>query len=391
MRLALLGSDSESVLLVRTAVEQGHQLIWVGDIAVPLGDSLTDVAASDRADQWEELFAPGICEAVILGRGHAPSAQRTDQLIQLVKYGIATLTTFPVVDSLLSYYEVDLVQTESGAVLHHFNPVLPPPELLAQWIGWMQAGHPELGAIEQVLWDRPLEDRGRENVVWHFSRDLEVLDGIAGPLDRLGAVGSTNETTTYSGLNVQLLGKRNVPVRWSVGPAAQSTRATLTFVGHEGTLPFELGDQNSADSATKEAAQRCLASFVSALSSSSERSPTWPAALRAMELTDTIEISLRRGRMIEVHRQQLTEELSFRGRMSAVGCGVLLLLPPLLIVAGWVAEQLGLPVANYWAHGLLALLAVFLLLQLVPKLFLKPRASDSPAAQQNVVSEDDES
>jgi hypothetical protein len=60
-----------------------------------------------------------------------------------------------------------------------------------------------------------------------------------------------------------------------------------------------------------------------------------------MELTDTIEISLRRGRMIDVHRQQLTEELSFRGTMSAWGCGVLMVLPPLLLLAGWIAELLG--------------------------------------------------
>ena len=60
-----------------------------------------------------------------------------------------------------------------------------------------------------------------------------------------------------------------------------------------------------------------------------------------MELTDTIEISLRCGRMIDVHRQQLTEELSFRGTMSAVGCGALLVLPALLIFAGWVGRTPG--------------------------------------------------
>ncbi|MCH7751076.1 MAG: hypothetical protein IH898_02825, partial [Planctomycetes bacterium] len=106
---------------------------------------------------------------------------------------------------------------------------------------------------------------------------------------------------------------------------------------------------------------------------------TWTDALQAMELADTIEISLRRGRMIDVHHQQLTEELAFKGMMSAAGCGVLLVLPPLLLMVGWLAELIGLPVAHYWPHGLLALLAAFLLLQLLPKLLLHSTEEHGPA------------
>jgi hypothetical protein len=90
-----------------------------------------------------------------------------------------------------------------------------------------------------------------------------------------------------------------------------------------------------------------------------------------MELADTIEISLRRGRVIDVHSQQLTEQLSFRGTMSAVGCGLLLAAPPLMILLGWIAGKLGAPVAQYWPHALLSALALFLGFQLLPKLFLK--------------------
>ncbi len=100
-----------------------------------------------------------------------------------------------------------------------------------------------------------------------------------------------------------------------------------------------------------------------------------------MELADTIEISLRRGRMIDVHHQQLTEELAFKGMMSAAGCGVLLVLPPLLLLVGWLAELIGLPVAHYWPHGLLALLATFLLVQLLPKLLLRASADKGPAVK----------
>ena len=96
-----------------------------------------------------------------------------------------------------------------------------------------------------------------------------------------------------------------------------------------------------------------------------------------MELTDSIEISLRRGRMIEIHDQQLTEQLAFKGTMAALSCGVLVLLVPLLLVAGWIAGLFGIPVANYWPHVLLVLLALFLGLQLLPKL-LYPPAEPTP-------------
>ena len=85
-----------------------------------------------------------------------------------------------------------------------------------------------------------------------------------------------------------------------------------------------------------------------------------------MELTDTIEISLRRGRMIDVHHQQLTEQMAFKGMMSAVGCGMLAVLPMLLLGLGWIAGKLGLPIASYWPHGLLILLGLFLALQALP-------------------------
>jgi hypothetical protein len=265
-------------------------------------------------------------------------------------------------------------------VLYHFNPLIARDKRLHEFAGWIQNGHPQLGRIEQLICERPLADRIREQVLWHFARDVELLDRIAGPIDRLSALGSPDETATYAGLSVQLLGKTQVPLRWSVGPTDQSTNASLTFVGQQGKVRYAFdtsGEFSASDSvsdplAVSQSTAACVQTFIAALSDPGTPRTTWPSALRAMELADTIEISLRRGRMIDVHRQQLTEELSFRGTMSAVGCGVLLLLPPLLIFAGWVAQLVGLQFnKNWWAYGLFALLAAFLLIQFAPKLLIK--------------------
>lgn len=387
MRFALLGADAESCLLAEAAINQGHEIVWCGDISHVPRAAHDWLNFTDRADDWEALYDRELCDFVVIGRGEASPHLRATQAIELVKLGVAAVTSFPLSDSVLSYYEIDMARSESGAVLHHFNPLVMQDECLGDFARWIASGHPDLGRIEQLLCERPLEQRTQENIVWHFARDVQLLDRIAGPIDRLSALGSPDEEATYAGLNVQLLGKTQVPVRWTVGPIDQSFRPSLTFVAERGRLKFEFDDAGRffapGDGKPLEpllAATKCIHQFVAAVDGAeSNRSTTWPAALRAMELTDTIEISLRRGRTIDVPHQHLTEELSFRGTMSAVGCGVLLLLPPLLLLAGWLGELLGLPVGkNWWAYGLLALLAAFLLVQLAPKLLIKKTDASDP-------------
>jgi hypothetical protein len=381
MKYALFGADAESCLLAQAAADLGHEIIWYGDVGNVDTATHPWVAGADQGDQWEVLCDPKFCDFVIVGCGEAPSALRIEQLIQLLKNDANVLASFPLTDSVLSYYEVDMARTENNAVLYHFNPLVTRTNRLDEFASWIANGHPETGRIEQLLCERPLTDRTRENDLWHFARDVELLDHIAGPLNRLGALGSPDEATTYSGLSVQLLGKTQVPVRWSVGPVDQSVYPTLTFIGERGRVRLEFDESSvfrSLDTAVPDemmaatAATMCVKKFVEQLRNGVGERTTWPRALRAMELTDTIEISLRRGRMIDVHRQQLTEELAFRGTMSAVGCGMLMVLPPLLLFAGWLAQLIGLQLnKNWWAVGLLALLAFFLLLQFAPKLLIK--------------------
>jgi hypothetical protein len=383
MKFALLGADPESCLLTQAAADLGHEIVWYGDIAAVDHATHPWLKGADQADDWEALFDRDLCDGVIVGRGTAPTSLRVEQVIQLARIGIPLLTTFPLTDSVLSYYEIDMARLDSGVSLWHFNPLLTNGHRIAEFREWITKGHSHVGRIEQVICERPLTVRTREQDLWHFARDVELLDNVAGPLDRLGAVGSPDAAATYSGLSVQLLGKSQVPVRWSVGPIDQSTNPSLTFVGERGRVRFLFNEGGEFQEGTdppppdSRAALESIQKFAAVLNDSGRPQTTWLAALRAMELTDTIEISLRRGRMIDVHRQQLTEELSFRGTMSAVGCGVLMLLPPLLIFAGWLAQLLGLQFnKNWWAYGLFTLLAAFLLVQFAPKLLLRKR--DSP-------------
>ncbi len=96
-----------------------------------------------------------------------------------------------------------------------------------------------------------------------------------------------------------------------------------------------------------------------------------------MEVADAVDLSLQKGRTIEVFQQKLTEQLAFRGTMAAFGCGLLLLGMFVTIAAGllggadWPLKQL---VMDSWHIILLAVLAFFLFLQLVPWLASNRRA-----------------
>lgn len=377
MKFAVFGNDPESQSLAVAGRQLGHEVsqldTWEND---------KDPATTSHLP---EHFDASLYDGVIVGPASDRSAPRELQIQELLKLGLPVLAVHPVVPEVLSCFEIDMARGESGCLLQHYNPLTGLP-VFDQLEEWTVAGHPEIGRVQQVVAERTFEDRTRGAVLEHFARDVEVLMQIAGPLDRIGALGSGNEDAAYAGLSVQLLGKRNLPVRWSVGPVSESPGLEITLVGERGRETLRYDQQNRlverpdgplAEPSTPEpfdAAREAVGQFAAAIQSSQDDS-TWPAALQTMELADSIEISLRRGRMIEVHHQQLTEHLAFKGTMAAMGCGVLLVLPPVMLLIGWIAGLVGLPLPRHWyAYFLLALLALFLGLQVLPKFVYADKA-----------------
>ena len=103
--------------------------------------------------------------------------------------------------------------------------------------------------------------------------------------------------------------------------------------------------------------------------------PKWNDACRDIEVSEAIRDSLRRQRTIELHYGEHSEEATFMGLMAIGGCGLLVLAPLLLLVAG-IVEGLQLPFREHplwriWPLYLLAALAVFLLLQVFKLVFQK--------------------
>ena len=96
---------------------------------------------------------------------------------------------------------------------------------------------------------------------------------------------------------------------------------------------------------------------------------------RSVELAETVPRSLAKGRAIDLHQEEFSELGTFRGTMASLGCGIVLAALLVLVLAtlvGGIAREAGWAwgerLAGIWPHVVLAVLVMFLALQLLPAL-----------------------
>lgn len=411
MKFAILGSDPDILRLAVAARDLGHAIAWVGDVRSEDAAAIWPLVAdrTDRAAEWELLLGQGVVDAVLFGHGAAASELRAERLKRLAAEAIPVLASHPVFESVLPYYEVDMTRRETGAIVQHFNP-LPPADVLSELADWVRDGHPAAGRIHQVTCERRTAASYRAGVLGHLARDVELLAAIAGDIRRVSAIGPATLDSSFASLQVQIATTAASSVRWSVSSAAYGTAGMQVallgergmvylreFTGASNAPQWEL--ETSADSLsaseeleTADPASDAIKRLVDATSQQDPNargsSSTWSAATRDMEVIDAVELSLQKGRTIEVFQQQLTEQLAFRGTMAALGCGLLLVAFFGVIAVALLGGAEGVirqRIAPAWPLVLLAVLAFFLLLQAVPLLAQKSRnAGDaSSTAEKN--------
>ena len=386
MKFALLGNDPNALALaLAVARSHEHQLVWAHE----LGDAEATVRAAapgvQIAEHWEGLLDGTLANVVIVARA-VNQETRGEQLRKLAQAAVPLIASHPVVDSMLVYYELDMIRRENHAVLLAFTPGRGHP-------AWQQlnklvqaADEGPLGPLEQVVIERAAAARDRWSVLRNFARDIELARPLCGNLATVAAMASTGvrstpETTNYGALSVQMSGPSGVLVRWSVGPVEQGEAARYSFLFARGKAVLHAPDaerwqldvQRLDDTASQafdavNAEAEVLALLPDALRGDVPAELDWLAASRTMELTDAVEHSLQRGRSIDLHYETPTEHATFKGLMSGVGC-FLLLGGLVILVVATAAMHAGVPLADYWPYLLLAVLGVFLLLQLLGFVF----------------------
>lgn len=220
-----------------------------------------------------------------------------------------------------------------------------------------------------------------------LARDADLIRIIVGDPARLSTLGAA-EAAAWPSLAVGFSGPTLVPARWQVAPAGDPG-LTIRLQAAAGAIVVDAPEDPSrpwtwggvpAEGGPFDPAMPILAALDSALGRGGPGAgdvppATWSDAARAIELAESVPRSLAKGRAIDLHREEFTDLGTFRGTMASLGCGLIMLALLVVILAtfvagiarefGWGAAGM---IADSWPGIVLAVLAVFLALQVIPLL-----------------------
>lgn len=415
LRFALLGRDPLFDPLLAEISASPHRLAWTEP---------TDGTSS----AWEALLLGDLADVVLVGRGQAEL--REDQLRRLVQAAIPTVVAHPGSLAPLFCYELDMICRENGCTLLQYYPGQDHPAVFqlkhlvehATSIGGQY--NSDLGNIEQIAFERRLEMRDQSAVLDQLARDIDLLISFASTQTKVLALASGEGDRAYGGLNVQFTGPDKIVSRWSVLPGNHESSGRIVVTGDRGQATLEMPDDlnlwqlnldavegksslnqlsdRRADPTSLDrivsAVQQQKTSLESEPASSARignatRNERWFQACQSIDLLDAVQRSIAKGRTIELHFEDYTSEATFKGRMAAIGCAILML-GLMTCMFGFVSDlfsgiyqrMLGKqlpPVSRWWPWLLLAGLLGFLLIQVLPKLFPEPENKNAERGMRN--------
>jgi predicted dehydrogenase len=394
MRFALLGLDEDTLALARWIdASSDHELVAVCDAA-----DRPDLAAVfphvSFSHPWEELLLGSVADAVIVA-GSDNEELRSEQLRRLVTEGMPLIVSHPAVDSVLVYYELAAMAEEYGTIGIAY-PLARSHPALQQACDLVRRGEQgPLGALQQVIFQRALVDRRPIDVRRHFARDVDAIRVVCGEIIRVGAAGAPRDDSAYANVGVQMSSPSGLIARWAVEPADAAPHGTLTLRGSLGSAvlqmpsvgPWSLEVTASGESTRQEFAtwdsRAAAVDQLAARVAGEAVGPDWNDALRSMELTDALRRSVVKGRTVEIKLSGETEQGTFKGVMTSVGCSLIMLAVGILVLGAFVnfmarlagQDVLAEAVANALPFVLLAMFVVFLALQVL-RLFVRSDTED---------------
>jgi hypothetical protein len=380
MQFALLGHDEQTPELIEAAHRAGHEIGVVWD-AEPLRPRLNQLfpRAIWPSDWMTFLDFPAV-DALIVARGMDDEA-RAESLRRVAQTGGRALVSHPVNASVLVYFELEMICAETKAQLVPYCPWRwrAGVEQLADWIA--DADESPVGRCEQLLIERASAKRDAASVNAAFGRDVDLALRLVGDLNSLSAMAPGWEAGTLGNLGVQMTGPLGVSVRWSIGPVESAAGLRVSILGPDGKATLTLPDDGTVGELVIHASGRAektplddvdaCAAALDAFVDEADNCPDWHAAARGMELADSIEISLRKGKTIPLYNTAPSEQGTFKGIMAAAGC-FLLCASLGLFVLGLLLARFGVPHADKIPLAVAGLLIVFLLLQSLRFAFPRP-------------------
>ncbi len=366
MNFLILGADAEEQSWARTLLEHPeHRPL----IAYP---PITSLPQLKGAGDFEEALAMRGVEAVIVG---GPLSLRGEWLRRVAVAGLPAICLHPPGDDSEAYYQVALSREETGAILIPDLPLRlhPGVEMLQQALRQHR-----LGVFRDIRFELHATQEEGDLTRHVFARCVDVIRAILGEVTSVTATGDPPGTRPDQNLVVQLRGPeaRRAEIRIVAGVQAPSH---LAVTGDKGSLTLEFDPNHVGPSRLIERIpglpeqttplpswdprQAILAAWKDATSGRSTH-PDLGDGTRAMELSEAAVRSLRRGRTVDLHYEQISELNNFKSIMTSTGCMMLLLILAVLPLA-LAGPALGFPSSIYLAYAIPPVLIGFAMLQVL--------------------------
>lgn len=386
MRFALLGDHPDGLAMARALAASGrHTLTVYSGPAAGLDILARDGLSPARISDLEEVLADPAIEAVVVAGAPAVRAAQLRRTLQSERHA---LCVHPVEASADVAYEAAMLQSDVRRVLLPLLPEAQHPAFrrLAELIQAWRAAAPQdqplpgsaplpAGAPRLITWQRwstdecllDVENEALKPSVpgWDVLRLLggEIAEVAAQAWSEEMAPGDPVAVTgrfVRGGLwQMTLLPRQGQPL-WRFTLTSRQGQTQLDFPhGWPGpgrlTCIDELGQPrveewpslnpwtalvDAFDAAVDEWRMRRRVSQPGETEQAclTEATPRlgWLDAIRALELDDAVRRSVRYRRAYSLDFPEATEEASFKGAMTLVGCGLLWLSLLLLIMSVWI-------------------------------------------------------
>jgi hypothetical protein len=340
-RFALLGDHPDGLEMARALAASGRH-----ELAIYSGSALGNEylrrwgLEPRRVGDLEEVLAdPGIQVVIVAGK----PALRPGQLRRALQSERHVLCVCPVDDSPDLAYEAAMAQGDAHVVLF---PILP------------ESLHPAFGRLAELAKSSfrllEIERWSTEEILLEAEEEghkpgfpgWDILRRVGGEIGELSVLTATEEIEKGQPLLLsgQFVTGGLFQATYMPCQAEAFLRITLVNRNQSAELIFDQGwpgparltftdDQGGHHTETWEAFDP-WAALVNEFDRA-ERGLTWQDAIRGLELDDAARRSVHRRRTSTLEFQEVTEEASFKGTMTLVGCSILWISLLLLILSAW--------------------------------------------------------
>jgi myo-inositol 2-dehydrogenase/D-chiro-inositol 1-dehydrogenase len=243
-----------------------------------------------------------------------------------------------------------------------------------------------LGAFRSLRYEVTADSAAGDLARHYAAIGVDVVRALLGEIEEVTATGDPPGESPDQSLIVQLRAaqSRRAEIRFDVGPARASR---LVLSGEDGSLALEIaagsdprpsviersrsGENTLMELEPWNPFEAILEVFDDSIAGQACH-PDLIDGTRAMEVSEGVVRSLRRGRTVELHYEEISEAGTFKSVMTSVGC--LLLLAILVVVPLALAgPPLGLAWTIYFAYVIPPMLVMYVLLQMLRFALRDPR------------------